>query len=167
MRPLSAQCRALSLLILLAGLLGVPLTAHGEEREPIKFPDTQYEPVDWTDLDGWDSDDHAAAFATFLASCKTLDVKQRHGRDLAPIPAALKDICERAQAAIPLDEDGVRKASSFVSTNTRPALASSIAARMPATPAPITMKSVSAGRPFINRQMVPLPPPARTKRTCP
>jgi len=109
MRPLSAQCRALSLLILLAGLLGVPLTAHGEEREPIKFPDTQYEPVDWTDLDGWDSDDHAAAFATFLASCKTLDVKQRHGRDLAPIPAALKDICERAQAAIPLDEDGAKK----------------------------------------------------------
>ncbi len=109
MRPLSAPRQALLLVILVGGLLGLPLTAYGEERAPIKFPDTQYEPVDWTDLDGWDSDDHAAAFATFLASCKTLDIKQRHGRDLAPIPAALKDICERAQAAIPLDEDGAKK----------------------------------------------------------
>ncbi len=108
MRPLSAPRQALLLVILVGGLLGLPLTAYGEERAPIKFPDTQYEPVDWTDLDGWDSDDHAAAFATFLVSCKTLDIKQRHGRDLAPIPAALNDICERAQAAIPLDEDGAK-----------------------------------------------------------
>src|ERR1700719_3932077 len=40
-------------------------------------------------------------------------------------------------------------ASCFSSTSTRPAGASSIAARRPATPAPITTKSVSAGRPFI------------------
>src|ERR1700686_2956526 len=40
-------------------------------------------------------------------------------------------------------------ASSFSSTSTRPPAASSIAARRPATPAPITTKSVSAGRPFI------------------
>ncbi len=54
-------------------------------------------------------------------------------------------------------------ASFFASTNTRPAPASSIAARKPATPAPITMKSVSAGRPFINGQIVPLPRPVRSK----
>jgi membrane-bound lytic murein transglycosylase A len=107
MRPLSAPCQGLFLCVLLAGLVGLPMTVHG--LEPIKFPDTQYEPVDWTDLDGWDSDDHAAAFATFLASCRTLDIKQRHGRDLQPIPGALKDVCDRAQAAIPLDEDGAKK----------------------------------------------------------
>ena len=43
------------------------------EREPIKFPDTQYEPVDWADLDGWAGDDHATAFATFLESCRALN----------------------------------------------------------------------------------------------
>jgi membrane-bound lytic murein transglycosylase A len=107
MRPLSAPCRGLFLFVLLAGLVGAPMTVRSEG--PIKFPGTQYEPVSWTDLDSWDTDDHAVAFATFLASCRTLDIKQRHGRDLPPIPAALKDICERAQAAIPLDEAGAKK----------------------------------------------------------
>jgi membrane-bound lytic murein transglycosylase A len=115
--PVSALCRWLSLFILLVGVTGVPLTAHGQERAPIKFPNTQYEPVDWTELQGWDGDDHAAAFATFLASCRTLDVKQRHGRDSTPIPAALRDICERAHGAIPLDEDGAKK---FFEDNFRP-----------------------------------------------
>jgi membrane-bound lytic murein transglycosylase A len=117
MRPLSAPCRGLALLILLAGLVGIPMTAHGEEREPIQFPDTQYEPVDWADLDGWDSDDHAAAFATFLTSCRTLDPKHRRGGDLTAIPTALRDICPRAREAIPLDEDGARK---FFEDNFRP-----------------------------------------------
>ena len=109
MRPLSASRRNLSLLILVLALCGLPMAVHGEEREPIQFLDTQYEPVDWADLEGWDNDDHAAAFATFLASCRTLDVRQRHGRELTAIPAALKDICERAREAIPLDEDGAKK----------------------------------------------------------
>ena len=109
--------RVLALLVLLAGLCGASLSARGEEREPIKFPDTQYEPVDWTDLDGWDSDDHAAAFATFLGSCRTLELKQRRARELPPIPAALKEICVNARAAIPLDDDGAKK---FFEDNFRP-----------------------------------------------
>src|SRR3984885_950674 len=117
MRPMSASRWGRSVFILLAGVIAVPLTVHAQERKPIAFPDTQYEPVDWTDLDGWDGDDHAAAFATFLASCRTLDVKQRRGRDLTPIPAALKDICQRAREAIPLDEDGAKK---FFEDNFRP-----------------------------------------------
>ena len=117
MRPPSAPCRGLFLLVLAAALLARPMTTRAEERAPIKFPDTQYEPVDWTDLDGWDGDDHAAAFATFLASCRTLDSGQRRSRELPAIPAALKDICERARQAIPLDEDGARK---FFEDNFRP-----------------------------------------------
>jgi membrane-bound lytic murein transglycosylase A len=117
MRPMSAPCRGLCLLILLAGLFGIARTAHGGEREPIKFPNTQYEPVDWAGLDGWDNDDHAAAFAAFLASCRTLNGKQRAGRELTAIPAALKDICEHAREVIPLDDDGARK---FFEDNFRP-----------------------------------------------
>jgi membrane-bound lytic murein transglycosylase A len=118
MWPSSASRRYLSLIILFAGLVAIPVAGRGGERAPIKFPDTQYEPVDWTDLAGWNSDDHAAAFATFLMSCRTLDIKQRRGRDLAPpIPAALKDICGRAKEAIPLDEDGAKK---FFEDNFRP-----------------------------------------------
>jgi len=116
-RALSARRRGLCPYLVLLGLVALPALARGEERAPIKFPDTQYEPVDWTNLDSWDSDDHAAAFATFLASCRTLEAKQRRGRELTAIPAALKDICERARQAIPLDEDGARK---FFEDNFRP-----------------------------------------------
>ena len=77
---------------------------------PLVFPDTQYEPVEWGELEGWTSDDHAAAFAAFLGSCRTLQNRRRQSaRDLPPIPAALKDICDDARQAIPLDEDGARR----------------------------------------------------------
>ena len=85
MRPRSAPCQGsrfqgsrfqglrlqgLRLVVLLIGTLGMALTAHAQERAPIVFPNTQYEPVDWTDLEGWDSDDHAAAFATSRLSSR-------------------------------------------------------------------------------------------------
>jgi membrane-bound lytic murein transglycosylase A len=115
MMPMVAYCRVSLLLLLIIGLAGT--AARGAEPEPLKFPDTQYEPVDWADLDGWTSDDHAAAFATFLASCRALTVKQRPMPEVMPITEALKDVCERATAAIPLDDDGARK---FFEDNFRP-----------------------------------------------
>ena len=42
----------------------------GSESIRSGVPDTQLEPVDWTDLDGWATDDHAAAFTAFLTSCR-------------------------------------------------------------------------------------------------
>ena len=77
---------------------------------PLVFPDTQYEPVEWSELEGWNGDDHAAAFAAFLGSCRTLQNRRRQSaRDLTPIPSALKEICDDARAAVPLDGDGARK----------------------------------------------------------
>ncbi len=117
MRPRSASCPGLRLIALLIGIFGMALTAHAQDRAPIEFPNTQYEPVDWSDLDGWTSDDHAAAFAAFLTSCRTLDAKHRHERDLTAIPSALRNICELARQAVPLDEDGAQK---FFEENFRP-----------------------------------------------
>jgi len=37
---------------------------------PIRFPDTRFEPVAFSDIDGWAADDHAAAYGAFLASCR-------------------------------------------------------------------------------------------------
>ena len=72
----------------------------------------------WSDLDGWASDDHAAAFSTFLASCRALTVtKQRPTGRGSLIFDALKDVCGAAFAAIPLDDDGARK---FFEDNFRP-----------------------------------------------
>jgi len=117
MRSQWAPYRGLRVLMVLVGIVAIPLAASGQERAPIIFPDTQYEPVDWADLDGWNNDDHVAAFAAFLTSCHTLDTKHRRERDLTAIPSALKDICERARDAVPLDEDGSRK---FFEENFRP-----------------------------------------------
>ena len=77
---------------------------------PLVFADTQYEPVDWSDLEGWSSDDHASAFAAFLGSCRTLQNRRRpSARDMAPIATALRAVCDDARAAVPLDEEGARK----------------------------------------------------------
>ena len=77
-----------------------------------------------TSLNGWNNDDHEAAFATYLASCRALNIKQRRSNSranqklqLTGIAAALRDVCDRAQAAIPLDDDGARK---FFEENFRP-----------------------------------------------
>jgi membrane-bound lytic murein transglycosylase A len=109
MRPLVAGRLRVFLLAGLVGLAASPMVALAEGDGPIVFPDTQYEPLDWADLDGWTSDDHAAAFAAFLESCRTSQNRRRQPRELAAIPAALKDICEEARQAIPLDEEGARK----------------------------------------------------------
>jgi membrane-bound lytic murein transglycosylase A len=107
---MAAYCRVFCLLLLLMGLAGIPPAARAAETEPIKFPDTQYEPAEWADVDGWANDDHAAAFSTFLASCRVLTTtKQRPARDASPVGDALRDVCTRALAAIPLDDDGARK----------------------------------------------------------
>ena len=120
MRWWSAFRPGMRLVVLLIGMLGVACTADAQDRAPIEFPNTQYEPVGWSDLQGWETDDHVAAFAAFLTSCRTLDARQAnryHQRDLTAIPLALRDICEQARQAVPLDEDGARK---FFEENFRP-----------------------------------------------
>ena len=115
---MAAHCRVFCLFALLIGLAGISPAAHAAETEPIKFPDTQYEPAEWADIDGWANDDHAAAFSTFLASCRVLTTtRQRPARDASPVADGLKDICTRALAAIPLDDNGAKK---FFEDNFRP-----------------------------------------------
>jgi membrane-bound lytic murein transglycosylase A len=110
-----ALCLVVPALLFVAAIGVLPPAQAG----PIKFPGTQYEPVEWADLDGWVTDDHAAAFSTFLASCKALtaNVRQRQPGASPVITDALKNICVRAFAAIPLDDDGARK---FFEDNFRP-----------------------------------------------
>ena len=116
MKPMAASCPALLLVAALIGLAGIATAAQSGELAPLKFPDTQYEPVDWADLDGWANDDHATAFAVFLESCRALNSKQPGAEALA-IADALKTICARGLAAVPIEEDGARK---FFEDNFRP-----------------------------------------------
>ena len=107
---MAVYCWVFCLFVLLIGLAGKSPATRAAETEPIKFPDTQYEPAEWSDVDGWANDDHAAAFSTFLASCRVLTTtRQRSGRDASPVGDALKEVCARALAAIPLDDNGAKK----------------------------------------------------------
>jgi membrane-bound lytic murein transglycosylase A len=76
---------------------------------PIRFPDTRFEPVAWGEIDGWAADDHAAAFATYLASCRALVGSAKGARDTRPVYPALLDTCRTARAAGTLNGAAARK----------------------------------------------------------
>jgi len=103
------------LVVFLAALAGIPTAAWSADGWPLIFPDTQYQPIDWADIDGWARDDHATAFAAFLTSCRALNGDVQ-GQELR-ITRALKAVCSRALAAVPLEEAGARK---FFEDNFRP-----------------------------------------------
>jgi membrane-bound lytic murein transglycosylase A len=117
MRPMPAHCRTVAILLLFAGLLGISSAANGQSAGPLVFPNAQYEPMEWADLDGWAHDDHAAAFSAFLDSCTALANARAPSAAMAEITAALKEVCERAQVSVPLDDQGAQK---FFEDNFRP-----------------------------------------------
>ena len=76
--------------------------------EPLKLPDSQLEPVEWNLLQGWATDDHAAAFATFRASCRPLVRTTPSERETRPMYFALRNVCKQALAAGRLGNDQAR-----------------------------------------------------------
>src|SRR5215470_952206 len=78
-----ARCirRAATVALAVVVQLAAPLRAEDADEVtdpapeivgPLQIPDSQIEVVDWGDLDGWADDDHEAAFAGFLGSCRAL-----------------------------------------------------------------------------------------------
>ena len=97
-------------------LMGTVAAASGQNIDPLNIPDTQLEPVKWSELDGWARDDHGAAYATFQASCEVFN-RQRELHDTRLVATALKDICRRMPRAVALKGD---KARAFFEENFRP-----------------------------------------------
>jgi hypothetical protein len=57
------------------------------QPEPLKLRGSALEPIDWSALDGWAVDNHAAALATFLASfrcCGPCCRRARRARCISP-----------------------------------------------------------------------------------
>jgi membrane-bound lytic murein transglycosylase A len=90
--------------------------ASGEGIDPLKIPDTQLEPISWSDVDGWTADNHEAALATFRASCEPFN-RQGQLRDTRPVASALKQVCRRLARAGPLKGN---KARAFFEDNFQP-----------------------------------------------
>ena len=84
---------------------------------PMKVAGAQLEPVTFAALDGWAEDDHAAAFASFLNSCKAVLNGTKAMRAARPIYGALYEVCEHAAAAPALDRE---QAGAFFEENFRP-----------------------------------------------
>jgi membrane-bound lytic murein transglycosylase A len=98
-------------------LLAVASVARAEGRDPMKLPDTQLEPVAWSEIDGWAEDDHNAAFATFLNSCKAILRGTKEMREARPVYGALYEACRMAAAANPHKPGEAR---AFFEQNFRP-----------------------------------------------
>jgi membrane-bound lytic murein transglycosylase A len=83
----------------------------------LRLPDSALEPIDWNALDGWQTDDHGAAFVTFLTSCRSLLRASLSEVNKHPMSLALTHVCHQALAAGPLTEDQAR---TFFERNFRP-----------------------------------------------
>jgi membrane-bound lytic murein transglycosylase A len=83
--------------------------------DPLQIPDSQLEPIQWSELNGWTSDDHGAAFVAFQASCDVFNRRQLS--DTRAVAGALKDICKRMPRTGTLKGD---KARAFFEENFRP-----------------------------------------------
>ena len=98
--------------LMLAIASGTPALA----RNPLKLPETQYEPIAWAMIDGWADDDHNAAFASFLNSCKAI-LQGPPSRDGQPMVGALFKVCQKAVEAEPQKPGEAR---AFFEQNFRP-----------------------------------------------
>jgi membrane-bound lytic murein transglycosylase A len=87
------------------------------QPEPLRLPNAAIEPIEWNVLNGWEVDDHAAAFATFLTSCRPLLHASVREDDKRPMYLALTQVCRQALAVGHLTDDQARM---FFEHNFRP-----------------------------------------------
>ncbi len=109
---LSTTCVSVAAAML--GLAGMAWPAAADD--PFKFPNAQLEPAQWSDLSGWATDDHVAAFTAFLTSCQPF-LKEKRARDPRPVSQALWEVCRRTAALKPAND---AEARAFFEENFRP-----------------------------------------------
>jgi peptidoglycan lytic transglycosylase A len=101
--------RAARIGLLVLSVLGFSAPSRATQPGSLKFPDATLEPAAWSGLDGWASDDHAAAYATFLASCRAILAQTKPAPAARRFTEAMQAVCERAKAAVPLGEEASRE----------------------------------------------------------
>jgi peptidoglycan lytic transglycosylase A len=115
-RWFAAVIRVAAATIWLIGAVAFDQARSQTTVDPLQIPDSQLEPIKWSDLAGWASDDHGAAFAAFQASCEVFN-RQRQLSDTRALASALKDVCKRMPRTGTLKGD---KARAFFEENFRP-----------------------------------------------
>jgi membrane-bound lytic murein transglycosylase A len=97
--------------------LAAPAQAEDEKRPNIRIGTSQLEPFDWVKLDGWAEDDHTAAFAAFMQSCKPILRSNATARAGRPVYRGLHEACQRAAEIKP---SNAKEAREFFEQNFRP-----------------------------------------------
>src|SRR5262245_42890028 len=71
---LVCECAALGrgVVASLAGAIAWLTVTAASAEGPLKFADSQFEPITWSQLAGWAADDHLAAFAAYQTSCQAM-----------------------------------------------------------------------------------------------
>ncbi len=116
-KPRHTEFPSKSIRALALGFLGAAIAAP-LAAAPLKLPNTAFEAVLWSGIEGWASDDHQAAYATFLASCRAIVKNTRPLKDPRPVYRALRPICDRA---VEKPASSAEDARAFFETNFVPA----------------------------------------------
>ena len=112
---LGAGLLSSSLALCLIAAAGRPAAAH-----EMKFRNAQVEPLSFAKMDGWQDDDHAAAFGAYLKSCGAILQGNKAMRAARPLYGGLYNACEKAAklaAAGTVDRAQARK---FFEDNFKP-----------------------------------------------
>jgi len=114
----AVRCTALAAALLSFGGAGAwAKDSAATMRGKLTIPDAQLELTAWTAMEGWSQDDHAEAFATFLASCRPILNGTPAMRRARPVYGALYDVCRKAVDEKPATAEAAR---AFFEANFRP-----------------------------------------------
>lgn len=96
----------------------IALSLAASHAQPtFRLSNAQLEPLAFTALEGWSSDNLGEAYAAFGKSCSAILNGTKAMREARPLYGALFNICQRASDAGPLEGD---KAREFFEANFRP-----------------------------------------------
>jgi membrane-bound lytic murein transglycosylase A len=84
---------------------------------PLEIEGSQYTPVAWSDIAGWNDDDQLPAFTAFRTSCVPITAQQNPAPDGKALGTSLRDPCRAARLAAVSDS---AQARSFFEANFHP-----------------------------------------------
>ena len=94
-----------------------PIPADGARTRHLPYPQlafpfvisgSQYAPLAWSDIAGWNDDDHLAAYKAFRTSCKAINGQTGPAADSKALGISLRDPCRAARATEMTDSGKAR-----------------------------------------------------------
>jgi membrane-bound lytic murein transglycosylase A len=90
---------ALSLAAFAAQAAHRPRLPYPRLAWPLEITGSQYAPIAWADITGWNEDDHLQAFNAFRASCGPIVAQHKLPAESKALGISLRDPCRAARAA--------------------------------------------------------------------